>query len=58
MATMHNLLSKTHFENRYRLYIKTVIHHLLENIYAAWNENKIAYFFIIDVSTIYPNIFY
>lgn len=55
MATTHNFLSKTHFKGWRGLYIEIAIHHLLEKIYAVWNENKIASFLMEDVSTPYPN---
>ncbi len=56
MAATHNLLPKTHFEGRQKSCIETEIHHLLEKIYTAWNENKIASRLMIDVSAAYPNI--
>ncbi len=55
MATTHELLPKTHFGGWCRLCLETAIHHLLEKIYAAWNENKIASLLMIDVSAAYPN---
>ncbi len=55
MATTHNFLPKTHFEGRHRSCLGTAMHHLLETIYAAWNENQIASLLIMDVSAAYPN---
>ncbi len=55
MAIGHKLLPTTHFGGWHKLCMETTIHHLLEKIYAAWNNNKIAFFLIIKVSTPYPN---
>ena len=33
--------------------METAIHHLLEKIYAAWNENKVASLLMMDVSAAY-----
>ena len=55
MATTHNLLPKTHFEGRRESCVETAIHHLLEKIYAAWNENKTASLLMMNVSAAYPN---
>lgn len=58
MVIMHNLLSKTYFENQRELYIEIIIHHLLEKIYKAWNINKVISLFMIDIFIAYPNISY
>ena len=58
MATMHNLFPKMHFGGRRGSCLETAMHHLLEKIYAAWNESKIANLLMLDVSTTYPNIFH
>lgn len=55
---MHNLLSKTYFENQRELYIEIIIHHLLEKIYKVWNINKVISLFMIDIFIAYPNISY
>lgn len=55
MATTHELFPKTHFGGRRGSCVETAIHHLLEKIYAAWNENTIASLLIMDVSAAYPN---
>ena len=55
MATTHELLPTTHFGGRRGSCVETAIHHLLKKIYAAWNENKIASFLMMDVSAAYPN---
>ena len=55
VATTHKLLPTTHFGDGRGLCVETVIHYLLEKIYAAWNKNKIASFLMIDVSAAYPN---
>lgn len=55
MATTHELLPTYHFGGRRGSCIETAIHHLLEKIYAAWNENKIASLLMMDVSAAYPN---
>ena len=56
MATTHHLLPKTHFGGRRGSCVETAIHHFLEKIYAAWNEDKIASLPMMDVSAAYPNI--
>ncbi len=50
MATTHGLLPTTYFGGRRRSCVETAIHHLLKKLYAAWNENKIASFLMMDVS--------
>ncbi len=55
MATTHEIFPITYFGSRRRSCVKTAIHHLLEKIYAAWNENKIASPLMMDVSAEYPN---
>ena len=55
MATTHHLLPETHFGGRRGSCVETAIHHLLEKIYAAWNEDKIASLLMMDVSAAYPN---
>ena len=55
MATTHNLLPKTHFGRQRGSCIEKAIHHLLEKIYIAWNENKITSLLIIGVSIAYSN---
>lgn len=55
MATAHNLLPKTHFGGRQESCIETAMHNLLEKVYAAWNNNKIALFPMMDVSATYSN---
>ena len=56
IATMHNLLPKTHFRGRRGSCVEITIHYLLKKIYVAWNENKVASLLMIDVSAAYPNI--
>ncbi len=55
MATTNELLPTTHFGGRRGSFVETAIHHQLEKIYTAWNENKIASLLIMDVSAAYPN---
>lgn len=55
MAIAYNLIPKTHFGDRQGSCIKTVIHNLLEKIYAAWNKNEIALLLMMDVSVAYSN---
>ncbi len=55
IATTHELPPTTHFEGRRGLFVETAIHHLLEKIYSAWNENKIESLLMMDVSAAYPN---
>lgn len=55
MATTHHLLPKTHFGGRRVSFVKTAIHHFLEKIYIAWNENNIASLLMMDVFAAYPN---
>lgn len=55
MATTYNLLPKTHFGGRRGSCVETAIHHLLEKVYTAWNEGKIASLLMMDVSAAYPN---
>ena len=55
MATIYNLLPKTHFGGQRGSCIETAIHNLLEKVYAAWNKNEIASLLMMDVSAAYPN---
>ena len=55
ITTTNNLLLKTYFRGRCRSCVETIIHHLLEKIYAAWNENKIAFLLMMDVFAAYLN---
>lgn len=55
VATTYKLLPTTHFGGQRGSCIETAIHHLLEKIYAAWNENKITSLLMMDVSVAYPN---
>ncbi len=55
MATTHELFPTTLFGGRRGSCVETAIHHLLEKIYAAWNENIIASPLMMDVSAAYPN---
>ena len=56
IATTHELLPTIHFGGRRGSCMETAIHHLLEKIYTAWNENKITSFLMIDVFAAYLNI--
>ncbi len=55
MATIHNFSTKTQFGSQRGSFVKEEIHHLLEKIYATWNENKIASLLMMDVPATYLN---
>ncbi len=55
MATIYELLLTTFFGDRRGSCVETAIHHLLEKIYAAGNDNKIASLLMMDVFAEYPN---
>ena len=55
MIIAHNLLPKTHFCYRQKLFIEEAIHNFLKKIHAAWNKNEIASLLIIDVFAAYSN---
>ena len=56
MAITHHLLPKTLFGGQCGSCVETAIYHLLKKICAAWNEDKIASFFMMDIFAAYPNI--
>lgn len=55
MATTYHLLPKIYFKGQHGSYIQIAIYHFLENLYKAWNEDKITFFLIMNVSVAYFN---
>jgi hypothetical protein len=56
LAETHKLLPRTHMGARRSVSTEHALHYLVERIYAAWNNGKVATTLLLDVSGAFDNV--